>query len=60
MFSFKDTVSVQAQHEALKVLKKSLMKNFPTYVIPSERWHFKKSDAKLNGLNIFSWFMHII
>ncbi len=53
VFHLKDTVSVQAQHEALKVLK-SLMKNFPTYVIPGNHDILSKSDAKLNGLNIFS------
>lgn len=53
VFHLKDTVSVQAQHEALRVLR-SLMKRFSTHVIPGNHDTLSRADASINGLNVFA------
>lgn len=52
VFHLKDTVSVHAQHEALKVLRE-VMYSYPTYVIPGNHDTLSKFDASVNGLTVF-------
>ena len=52
IFHLKDTVAVEAQHEALFALRK-IMTSFPTYMIPGNHDILSKGDAKINGLSIF-------
>lgn len=52
VFHLKDTVAVEAQHEALFALRK-IMTRFPTYMIPGNHDILSKGDAKINGLSIF-------
>jgi DNA repair exonuclease SbcCD nuclease subunit len=53
VFHLKDTVAIEAQHEALISLRK-IMNKFPTYMIPGNHDILSKGDAKINGLSIFS------
>jgi len=52
VFHLKDTVAVEAQHEALFALRRIMLK-FPTYMIPGNHDILSKGDAKINGLSIF-------
>ena len=53
VFHLKDTVAVEAQHEALFALRR-IMTRFSTYMIPGNHDILSKGDATINGLSIFS------
>jgi DNA repair exonuclease SbcCD nuclease subunit len=52
VFHLKDTVSIEAQHYALKSLR-SIMDQFETYVIPGNHDILSKNNAEIHGLQIF-------
>ena len=52
VFHLKDTVSIEAQHYALKSLRR-IMDKYETYIIPGNHDILTKNSAEIHGLQIF-------